>query len=201
MEFEWIEFAFKVTSLLAEDDEARARSGRHHGGAEEGAGALWVMEKNVEGVIGGETGALDADVGGDGLGQAEKHERLIEQMRRKVEEDAAAGAGLLAPGAGLGSGTKTIVGGFETDETAEVAGGDGLAEGLEIGVEAAAVVNGEDATEFSGKGEEFDSFGEGSGEGFVDHDMAAGFEATLGEREMRFVGSGNSDEADGIDGK
>ena len=146
--FEGIEFAFQVTSLFAEDDEARARDRGHHGGAEERANVVWVMEENVEGVVGGEAGAFDANVGGDGLWRAEKRQGLIEEMRREIEENAAAGAGLFAPGVGLGRGTEAIVSGFEADDAAEVACGDGLAEGLEIGVEAAVVVDGENAVLF-----------------------------------------------------
>ena len=113
--FEGIEFAFEVTSLFAEDDEARARDSGHHGGAEECASAFRVVKENVESVVGGETGALDAHVGGYGLRSAEQHEGLIEEMGREIEEYAAAGAGFFAPGVGLGSGTEAIVGGFETE--------------------------------------------------------------------------------------
>jgi len=122
-------------------------------------------------------------------------------MRREVEEYAAAGAGLLTPGVGLGSRTEAIVSGFETEDAAEVAGGDGLAEGLEIGVEAAVVVDGEDAAKFFGEVEKFDGFRDAGGERLVDDDVAPGFEAALGEGEMGLVRSGDGDELEGIDGE
>ena len=172
---EGIEFAFEVTSFFAEDNEARAWHGGHHGGAKKHAGALRVMEKNIEGVVGGKAGALATDVGGDGFRSPEKSHALVEQVGREIEENAAAGTGLLAPGAGLGSGTEAIVSGFETDNAAENVCGDRLAKSLEIGVEAAIVVNGEDAVLLLGELEEFGSFGNGRGEWLIDYDVAAGF--------------------------
>src|SRR5271170_1155220 len=138
---EGIEFAFEVTSLFAQDNEARARDGGHHGGPEENAGAIGIVEKNVEGVVGGEAGAFDADVGGDGFGSAEKRDGLINEMGREIEEDAAAGARYFPPSVGFRSGTEAIVGGFEAKDAAEVARGDGFAEGLKVGVEASVVVD------------------------------------------------------------
>ncbi len=199
--FKGIEFAFEVTSLLSEDDESRARNSRHHGGAKQSASAFWIVEKNVESVVGGEAGALDAYVGGDGLRSAEKHYGLIEEMGRQIEEYAAAGASFFAPGVQLGIGTEPIVGGFETNEATEIARSDGLAEGLEIGVEAAAVIDGDDQTKFIGEVEEFLGFGDSSCKRLVDHDVFACFEAAFGKGKMSLIGSGNGDEADGIDGK
>ena len=123
----------------------------------------------------GKAGALGTDVGGDGFRSAEKGHGLVEQVGREIEENAAAGTRLLTPGAGLGSGTEAIVSRFETNDAAESACGDGLAEGLEIGVEAAVVVDGEDAVLLLGQLEEFDSFGDGGGEWLIDYDVAAGF--------------------------
>ncbi len=196
-----IEIAFEVTSLFAENNEARARYGGHHSSAEKCSGALPVVEKNIESVVGGETAALGADIGGDGFRSAEKGHGLVEQMGREIEEDAAAGTRLLSPGAGLGSGTETIVSRFETNDAPESACRDGLAEGLEIGVEAAVVVDGKYAVLLLGQLEEFDSFGDGGREWLINYDVVAGFEAALGEWVMRLVGSGNGDELDGIDGE
>ena len=199
--FEGIKFAFEVTCFFAEDDEAGTGIRRKHGGAKECACAVRVMEENVKGVVSDETGALDAHIGGDRLRSAEQHEGLIEKMRGEIEQNAAAGTGLFAPSVGFGGGTKTIVGGFETNDAAEVTVSNSLAESLEIGVEAAIVVDREDAVLSLGEIEEFDSFGDGGGEGLVDDDVFAGFETALGEREVGLVGSGNGDELDGIDGE
>lgn len=69
---EGVEFALEVTPFFAEDDEARARNSGHHGGAQECTGAFGIVKKNVEGVVGREATAFDADVSGDGAGSAEK---------------------------------------------------------------------------------------------------------------------------------
>jgi hypothetical protein len=199
--FERVELAFEVSSLFAEDDEARAWNCGHHGGAEQRSGAFRVIQKNVEGVVGGEAGALDAHVGRDGFGSAEKREGLIEEMGSEVKEHAAAGAGPFAPSVGFGNGAIAIVGGFEAEDAAQISSGDSLAKGLEIGVEAAVVVDGEDEVFPLGQVQEFDGFGEGGGEGFVDDYMFAAFETALGEGEMGLVGSGDDHELDGIEGE
>ena len=160
-----------------------------------------VLEKNIEGVVGREAGALGANVGGDGFGSAEKGHGLIEQVGREIEEDAAAGTGFFAPGAELGSGTEAIVSRFETNDVAENSSRNGLAEGLEIGVKTAIVIDGEDTVLLLGELEEFDGFGYGGGEWLINYDVTVGFEAALGEWVMRLVGSGNGDKLDGVDGK
>ena len=87
-------------------------------------------------------------------------------------------------------------------DAAEIAGGDGLAEGLEIGVEAAVVIDGEDTIEFLGKVEKFDWLRRlVVVKGLSTTTWLAGFEAALGEGKMGLIGSGNGDELDGIDGE
>jgi len=199
--FQGIEFALEVASLLAEDDQARTRCSRKHGGTKERAGTVWIMQENVEGVVGGETGALNAHVSSNGFWCAKQHEGLIEKVRGEIEKNAAAGPGLFAPSVRFGGGTKTVVGGFETDDAAEVATSYGFAEGLKIRVEAAVVVDGEDKLLLLGQGKEFDGFGDGRGEGLIDNDVFSGFERALGEGEMSLIWRGDSDELDGVDGE
>ena len=69
----------------------------------------------------------------------------------------------------------------------------GLAERLEISVEAAVVVDGENAVLLFSEVEEFDGFGDGGGEGLIDDYVFAGFEGALRERVVRLVGSGDGD--------
>jgi len=197
--FQRIEFALEIASLFSEDDEAGTRDGAHHSGPKQCADTAGVVEKDVEGVDGGESGALSTDVGGDALGCAKECEGLVDQVGCEIEKDAAARARHFAPGADFGSGAIAVVGRFEPEDAAERAVNNSFAKGLEIGVKAAVVVDGEDATEFFREAEEFDCLQDGSGEWFIDDHVPAGFETALGEREMGLVGSGNGDEADAVD--
>lgn len=160
-----------------------------------------VVKEDVEGVVGRNVVSLCANVGGDGLRCAEQGHGLIKQVRREVEKNAAARTGLFAPGTGLGSRAEAIIGGFEANDAAECASSDGLAEGLEVGVKAAIVIDREDKIFLVGEIQDGEGFSHGGGERLVDDDMAAGFEESQSEGEMGLVGSGNRNEADGIDGK
>ena len=140
-ELKGIEIAFEITAVLREEDDTRARRGRKHRGAKKRARVLRIVQKHVEGIVSGETGAFDANVGNDRFRRAEQGEGLIEEVRGKVEEDAAARAGLFAPSAKFWRGTIAIVGGFETSDAAEFARVDDPSQTLEVGVEAAVVIN------------------------------------------------------------
>jgi len=199
--FERIELAFEIASLFSEDDQAGAREGAHHSGPKQSADTAGIVEKDVEGIVCGESGPLSANVGGDALGCAKECEGLVDQVGCEIEKDAAAGSRHFAPGAGFGSGAIAVVGRFEPEDAAEFTGSHGFAKGLEIGVKAAVVIDGEDATKFFREAEEFDCFRDRSGKGFIDDHVAAGLETAFGEREMGLVGSGNGDQTDGVDGE
>jgi len=68
--FEGIECALEVTSLLAEDDQARAWMNGHHRGTKKRTRASRVVEENVEGIVGRDVVALDANVGGESFRRA-----------------------------------------------------------------------------------------------------------------------------------
>src|SRR2546422_11516403 len=77
------------------------------------------MQRDVERVVGGGAGALDADVGGDRLRTSEQDQRLIEQVRAQVEPQAGAGLRLLAPRARPELRAKTVKVGFERGDAAK----------------------------------------------------------------------------------
>jgi hypothetical protein len=159
------------------------------------------MKKNVERVVGGKTVPLGANVSGDCLRNAEKGHGLIDEMRRKIEKDSATGSGIFSPGVGFRNRAKTIVGGFEANDAAKIAGGCGFSQSLEIGVKATIMIDGEDKVPLPGEIQKFNRFGDCGGEWLVDDDVTPCFEAVFGEGEVRLIGSRDSDKADGIDGQ
>src|SRR3974390_1080852 len=121
-QFEWIEIALQIAAVFGKNDRTRSGSGRKHCGAQKSPRTVGIVEQHIEGIVGGEPGAFDADIRSDGFGYPQQRERLIDEVRREVEEDAATGGRLLAPRAGLGRGTIAIVSRFETSDAAEFAG-------------------------------------------------------------------------------
>jgi len=122
-------------------------------------------------------------------------------MWRQIEKNAAGRARLFAPGTGFRKGAEAIVGGFEADDATERTGRDVLAKGLEVGVKATIVIDGEDELLLFCEIKEGDGFRDGSGKGLVDDDVTARFEAPLRQRKVGLVWSGNGHEADGINGE
>src|SRR5712671_2099597 len=101
------------------------------------------MKHDVEGIIGDGMFALGADVGGDRFRNAEKHQRVINQVRRKVKQNAGAGTGAFAPRVGLQLRTEAVVVRFEANNAAEIAAADDLLHSMKVAVITPILVNGE----------------------------------------------------------
>ena len=196
-----VKIAFEVASLFAENDEARPWSSGEHGGAQQRTRPLGVVEKKIKGVVGGEAGSFDTDVRSKGEGLVEQHQGLIDEVGGEVEEHTATGCGFFTPRTRFRERAETVVSVFETNDAAEFGGRSNPAESLEIGVEAPIVVDREDAIALLGEAKDFESFGDGGGEGFIHDDVTAGFEARLGERKVRWVRRGDDHETEGVDGE
>ena len=80
-------------------------------------------------------GTLDGQVGRDRLGQAEQHQRLVDQVRPEVVEDARPGDRHLLPAA-LGHGAEAVVAGHEAGHLADQAGLQAAPDGEEVAVPA-----------------------------------------------------------------
>ena len=159
--------------------EARSVGGGDHGGvafvAKRVAGEV-VVEEDVEGVVDGGDVAVVADAGGDRRRGAVEGERLVDEVRAEVEEQAVGLTGSLLPGARALDWAEAVEVGADRDDAAEGVGGDEFAEGLEVAVEAAVVEGAEELALLGGEGDELASLGGGGGEGLVDDDVLVGEE-------------------------
>jgi hypothetical protein len=61
------------------------------------------MKHDVERIVSNGVFSLDANIRGYGFWQTEKNQCVIDQVRRDIEQDSAAGPRGFAPGAGLES--------------------------------------------------------------------------------------------------
>jgi hypothetical protein len=155
-----------------------------------------VVEDHVEGVVDRGGIALEADAGGDGFGQAKEGQRLVDEVWSEVEEQAVGLAGGFLPGTLPCYRAEAVEVGADVDDAAEGIGGDQLAEGLEVAVEAAVVEGGEDFALLRGEGDELAGLGAGAGHGLVDDDVFPGAEGAGGQIEVGLVGGGDDDEVD-----
>ena len=107
-----VEAVLGVAAAGAVNEQAGRGVGGGHGGvagvAEQVAGGLVVLEREGEGVVDVGGVAVVADGGGDAGGWAEVGERLVDEVRAEVEEDAGGGAGILFPASGADVGAEPV---------------------------------------------------------------------------------------------
>src|SRR6266446_5370134 len=96
-----IEGLLDEAALRSQHDEARARRGSENAGAKDRAQAIGIVETDIEGIVGDGVFTLDANVGGQSFRQPEEYQRVVDEVRCNIEEDAAAGPLRFAPGARL----------------------------------------------------------------------------------------------------
>lgn len=121
---------------------------------------------------------------------------MVDEVRGDIKQNACAGSGAFAPGTGFEMGPEAVVVGLEKHDAAERSFGDELANGREIAVVAAILINGEQAMRIFCELDERFGFIQSGGERFIDNDVAAGRQARTSERVMRLVGRGDDDEPD-----
>src|SRR6516225_5268708 len=122
-------------------------------------------------------------------------------MRGEVKENTASGAGFLAPGTRLRGRAEAIVSRFEAYDSPQLAVGGCFLQRLKIGVEAAVVIDGQDAAQSIREAQQFDPFGHRRGESLVDYDVATRRQALPRKWKVRLIRRGNADQANRLDGQ
>jgi hypothetical protein len=122
-------------------DEARPDRSRQHRGAEDGTHGPWVMQRDVEGVIGHGVVAFNPHIRGDCFREAKKNEGVVDQVWSEVEENSGTWDGTFAPGIGLELRAEAIVVGFEAYNATDFTGSDDLQQSLEIAVVTAVLIH------------------------------------------------------------
>ena len=132
-----------------------------------------VMKREVERIVRNRALAFDANIGGQRLRHAEKHKRVVDQMRRKIKKDAAAWAGSLAPSSRIQLRTKAVVIRFKANDASQRAVGNNLQQRLKIAVVPPILINGNDASLLLRKSHERDRFFQRGRERFVHQHIAS----------------------------
>ena len=122
-------------------------------------------------------------------------------MRSEVKENTASRAGFLTPCTWLRGRTEAIVGGFEAYDSPQLLVGGCLLERLKIRVEAAVVVDGQEAAQFLREAQQFDGFRDRGRERLVDYDVATRSQALPRNRKVRLIRGGNYHQANRSDGQ
>src|SRR5439155_950357 len=176
--------------------EGGPRCGRQHSRPQQRP-HVGIVQRDIERVVYGGAVALDADVGGDRLRNAEQDQRLIEQVGAQVEPESGAGVRLFPPRARPELGTEAVEAGFADRRPAEHAVRQEFSQCYEVS-HVAAVLVGRYHTSFRGP-ELHELFGlrNGCRKRLIDDDVASGQEALLGDRMMRRVRGGDDDQVDG----
>src|SRR5580700_3519175 len=154
------------------------------------------MKSEVERVIGNGAFALDANIGRQRLGQTEKQQRVVNEMRRKIKKDTAAGPGALAPSAGPKLRSKAIIVRFQANDAPQRTARNEFADRLKIAVIAAILVNGEQPALLLRKRNERNGLVESCREGLVHEHMASRRETFAGDWIMGIVWRGDDDQPD-----
>lgn len=150
-------------------------------------------DDGVGGLELGTTLALVEQAAVDGLGQAEEHVGLVDEVGAQVEEGAAAlGDAQLALPVGRGVGAVAVEVGVELEHAAQGARLDEVLGQQEVGVPAAVLVHADELASGLGNVGELLGLGGGGDEGLLGQDMLAGFEGLLGQVEV-VVGRGGDD--------
>src|SRR6266852_1596742 len=90
---------FDKAALRSQDDEARARRGGENAGTKDRAQAIGIVEGDIEGIVRDGVFTLNSNVGRHSFRQPEEYQRVVDEMRCNIEEDAAPGPLCLPPGA------------------------------------------------------------------------------------------------------
>jgi len=143
------------------------------------------MQRQVEIIVDLGARSLREHVGGNGIGQAERQQRLVHHVRAEVAQDAAAGPRLLAPAA-LDLGSEAVPVRFEQHHLAEL-----RQQPLhrdEIAVPPTVVEDCERAPTLLRECNELVRLGDRNRERFIDDDVLARLERRGGNLEVRRVG-------------
>src|SRR5258707_116176 len=89
--------------------EARPCDWSKHCGAKKRTQSASIMQGEIKGIVNNGLLALYANIGGNGLGKSEQHQRMIDQVRGEIHEHPSSCTGALTPGVGLQMRPKTIV--------------------------------------------------------------------------------------------
>ena len=122
-------------------------------------------------------------------------------MRSEVKKHAASGAGFLTPCPGLRGRAEAVVGRFEAQDAPQLAIGSHFLQCLEIGVEAAVVIDGQDAAPRLREPKQFEAFRDRRDKWLVDHNVAVCQQASTGKRKVRWIRRCNYSQANGLDGQ
>src|SRR6516165_5264964 len=108
-------------------------------------------------------------------------------MRSEVKKHAASGAGFLTPCPGLRGRAEAIVGRFEAQDSPQFAIGRYFLQSLEIRVEAAVVIHGQDAAPGLREAKQFEAFRDRRRKWLVDHNVAVCQQASTCKRKVRLI--------------
>lgn len=193
-----VEVELAKAALCAADPVAQlGRLGAEGADVDVDQQAVVVEELRGDGVRGLELGAalaLVQQAAADGLGQAEEHVGLVDEVRAQVEEGAAAvGDAQLALPVGGRVGAVAVKVGVELDDAAELALLDEVLGEQEIGVPAAVLVHADELARLGGDVGQLLGLGGRGHEGLLGEDVLAGLKRALGQVEV-VVGRGGDDD-------
>ena len=131
------------------------------------------MQDHVKGVVHRGSFTLDPHVGTDGLGLAEEHHGLVDQVRSEIEEHATAGFGTLAPGVVFELGTEAVEVRLEENDPPQFAVGDQALKGKEVAVPAPILIDGKESPTVRRDIYQFRGFGVRGSERLVDDHVSS----------------------------
>src|SRR6267142_861994 len=185
---------FDKAALRSQDDEARARRGSENAGTKDCAQAIGIVESDIEGIVRDGVLTLNSNVGRHSFRQPEEYQRVVDEMRCNIEEDAAARPLRFPPGARFQLRTISVVMCFETHYATKRAVRHELSNGLKIAVEPTVLIYSEQAAHTFCKLYQRAGLLESGCEGLVDNYVAPCRKALACKGIMRVVGSSDNDE-------
>src|SRR5262249_1907427 len=185
-------------AFAAVHDETRPGLAGEHSGAQHRT-PVRIVQDDVECVVGCSALAFVAHVGCDCERLTEKQQRLINEVRSEIKEDAAARLSALAPCARTQLGTVSFKVRFKEHHSPQTPLADQCANGAEVTIPSPIVEDGEQAPGLLGEPRQLSCFFVSGGKGLVDDDIAVALKTLRGYIVMRGIRRGDDDEVDALD--
>ena len=166
---------------------------QHLGAGVEDHPLLAVVQHGVEEVIGLGAGTLGGDIQPEAIGLTKELQALIQQVRTQIKPEPGPRQCLLAPAFPY-HGTITIDMGVKLLDLAQLATGNHLAQGEEVGIPAAVVKYRQQPIPAARQLGQLQGLGASQGKGLVHHHMLACQQGGLGQRIVTIIGGGDHDQ-------